>query len=300
MYRGSAPRGKGRPRRQSLIRVTWMRIAVIGHVEHITLGRVPKVPGPGDIAHAKDVRTFPGGGGGIAFFQLARSPGEVHLFTAVGNDEAGEQVRSRIEATTARVDVAQRAAAHTRDLVLITPDGERTIVVLGEPLHPEKRDPLPWDVLASCDAAYFTAQDPEVLRAARGARLLVVTARRRPALIASGVRADVVVGSAADPLEASSLADYPVRPGALVMTEGAAGGRIEASEGTRRFAAPRSAAPRGGSYGAGDSFAGALTWYSALGYSIDEACTRAAHHGAAVLGSVEPIEVQLPLAERIR
>lgn len=277
-----------------------MRIAVVGHVEHITLGRVPRVPGPGEIAHAKDVRTFPGGGGGIAFFQLTKSPGEVHLFTAVGNDEAGEQVRSRIEATGARVHAARRAAAHTRDLVLITPDGERTIVVLGEPLHPERRDPLPWEVLASCEAAYFTAQDPEALRAARGARLLVVTARRRPALIASGVRADIVVGSAVDPLEASSLADYPVRPGALVMTEGAKGGRIETAEGTRRFAAPGSEAPRGGSYGAGDSFAGALTWYAALGLSPDEACARAARHGAAVLGSVEPIEVQLPLPDRVR
>jgi len=277
-----------------------MRVAVIGHVEHITLGRVPRVPRAGEIAHAEQVRTFPGGGGGIAFFQLAKSPGEVHLFTAVGADEAAEQVRSRVESTGARIHLAHRTEPHTRDLVLITPDGERTIVVLGEPLHPEKRDALPWDVLSSCDAAYFTAQDPEALRAARPARLLLVTARRRAALIASGVRADVVVGSGVDPREASSLADYPVRPGALVMTEGAAGGRIETAEGSRRFAAPRSAAPRGGSYGAGDSFAGALTWYLALGLSVDDACARAAHHGAAVLGSLEPIESQLPLPERIR
>ena len=275
-----------------------MRVAVIGHVEHITLGRVPRVPGPGDIAHATDLRTFPGGGGGIAFFQLAKSPGEVHLFTALGDDEAAAQVRAGVEATAARIHAAHRAGPHTRDLVLITPDGERTIVVLGEPLHPEKRDPLPWEVLASCDAAYFTAQDPEVLRAARSARLLVVTARRRAALIASGVRADVVVGSAADPREASSLADYPVRPGALVMTEGPEGGRIETAEGTRRFPAPRAAPPRGGSYGAGDSFAGAMTWYAALGLSVDEACARAALHGAAVLGSLEPIEAQRPLPER--
>jgi ribokinase len=123
----------------------------------------------------------------------------------------------------------------------------------------------------------------------------VVTARRRAALIASGVRADIVVGSVHDPREASSLADYPVRPGALVMTGGAAGGRIETAEGTRRFAAPAAAGPHGGSYGAGDSFAGALTWYAALGLSLDEACARAALHGAAVVGSLEPIEAQLPL-----
>jgi ribokinase len=272
-----------------------MRIAVVGHVEHITLGRVPRVPAPGEIAHATDVRTFPGGGGGIAFFQLVKSAADVHLFTALGSDEAAAQVRARIDATGARVHAASRAAPHTRDLVLVTPDGERTIVVLGEPLHPEKRDPLAWDVLPSCDAAYFTAQDPDALRAARGARRLIVTARRRTALVASGVRADVVVGSALDAREVSSSADYPVRPSALVMTEGAAGGTIETAEGKRRFAAPAVAPPRGGSYGAGDSFAGALTWYSALGLGIDEACARAARHGAAVLGSLEPLDAQLPL-----
>ena len=270
-----------------------MRVAVIGHVEHITLGRVARLPGSGEIAHAEEVRTFPGGGGGLAFFQLVRSPGEVHLFTALGSDEAAEQVRARILATGARVHAARRQLPQTRDLVLVTPDGERTIVVLGEPLHPERRDPLPWATLASCDAAYFTAQDPEALRAARAARVLVVTARRREALVNSGVRADVVVGSGFDPREASSLDDYPVRPRALVMTEGAAGGRIETDEGSRRFAAPAGRA-RGG-YGAGDSFAGALTWYVALGLSIDEACARASHHGAAVLGSLDPIEAQLPL-----
>jgi ribokinase len=275
-----------------------MRIAVIGHVEHITLGRVPRVPGPGEIAHATDVRTFPGGGGGIAFFQLVKSPGEVHLFTALGEDDAAAQVKARIVATGARIHAAGRAAAHTRDLVLITPDGERTIVVLGEPLHPERRDELPWDVLASCDAAYFTAQDPEALRTARAARVLVATARRRAALVASGVRADVVVGSALDPREASSLSDYPVRPAALVLTEGAAGGRIETPEGRRRFAAPRAVPVRGGSYGAGDSFAAALTWYAALGLPLDEACARAALHGAAVVGSLEPLESQLPLPGR--
>jgi ribokinase len=272
-----------------------MRIAVIGHVEHIALGRIPRVPMAGEIGHAEDVRVFPGGGGGIAFFQLVRSPAEVHLFTAFGNDEAAEQVRARVAETGARIHGATRDAPHTRDVVLVTPDGERTILVLGEPLHPERRDPLAWDVLASCDAAYFTAQDPEALRAARAARVLVVSARRRAALVRSGVRADVVVGSAVDPREASSLADYPVAPGALVLTEGAAGGRIETAHGSTRFAAPAAAPPRGGAYGAGDSFAGALTFYSALGLPIAEACARSARHGAAVLGSLQPLDAQLPL-----
>jgi ribokinase len=274
-----------------------VRIAVIGHVEHITLGRVPRLPGAGEIAHAEDLRVFPGGGGGIAFFQLAKSPAELHLFTALGNDEAAEQVRSRMATTPARTHVARRNRPHTRDLVLVTPDGERTIVVLGPPLHPELSDPLPFDILGSCDAAFFTAQDPGVLRAARAARLLVVTARRREAILTSRVQADVIVGSALDDRERASLRDFPVPPRALVMTEGAAGGHIETADGISRFAAPVVTRVGGGAYGAGDSFAGALTFYLALGLPVGEACARAAHHGAAVLGSLTPIDSQLPLTD---
>src|SRR4051812_26738624 len=169
-----------------------MRVAVIGHVEHVTLGRVPAVPRPGEIAHLEGPRVFPGGGGGIAFWQLTRSSAEVVLFTALGNDEAGRQVADRLAMARARVHAARREVPHTRDLVLLTPDGERTIGVIGEPLHPERADVLPWDELAGCDAAYFTGQDPETLMAARAARVLLVTARRRAALLRSGVRADVV------------------------------------------------------------------------------------------------------------
>jgi len=255
---------------------------------------VPAVPRAGEIAHLEEPRFFPGGGGGIAFFQLTRSTAEVLLYTALGNDEAAAAVRGRIAATRARIFAAERQAAHTRDLVMITPDGERTIVVVGEPLHPERADALPWDELSSCDGAYFTAQDPAAIAAARAARILVVTARRRAALIRSGVRADVVLGSALDPREACTLDDFPSqqRPAALVLTEGAAGGVVYTAEGARRFPAPQRSDKVRGAYGAGDSFAGALTYYLAKGLPVLEACTRAGHHGAAVLGTLEPLEAQ--------
>jgi ribokinase len=272
-----------------------LRLAVIGHVEHVTLGRVAAIPGAGDIAHLEDPRWFPGGGGGVAFWQLARSPAELHLFTALGHDEAARAVEAELAKSGARVYAARRDAPHTRDVVMITPDGERTIVVVGEPLHPRRDDALPWEVLASCDAAYFTARDPAALQAARGARVLVVAARRREALVRSGVRADVVVGSAVDPRERSALADFPAAPGALVLTEGARGGRIETASGEERFSAPASPAAHGGAYGAGDSFAGALTFHLAAGLPVAEACRRAAHHGAAVLRGLDPREHQLAL-----
>jgi ribokinase len=273
-----------------------LRVAVIGHAEHVTIARAAALPRAGEILHLGETFAIAGGGGGIAFHQLANGPGEVHFFTAAADDDAGAYVRAALDATQARIHCANRAEPHTRDLVLITPDGERTIIVAGEPLHPRRSDALPWRLLAECDAAYFTGQDPETLAAARTARLLVVTARRVEALARSGVRADVVVGSTGDPREARPLADYAVQPSALVLTEGAAGGRIETAEGIATF--PAASAPERivGSYGAGDSFAGALTWYLAAGWTLRDACIRAAVHGAAVLRGTNPIDSQIALS----
>ena len=271
-----------------------MRVAVIGHVEHVTIAAVAALPRPGEIAHLDQPQVIAGGGGGIAFAQLVRGPGEVSLFTALGNDDAARVVEAAVGASGARIYAARRDIPHTRDLVLITPDGQRTIMVIGKPLHPAHADALPWELLASCDAVYFTGEDPATLRAARDARLLVVTARRRHVLLASGVRADIVVGSSHDPRESSMLDDYPVRPGALIMTEGPRGGRIDTADGSARFGAAVPAAIVG-SYGAGDTFAGALTWYAARGLPLAEACARASLHGAAVLAGINPLDHQLRL-----
>jgi ribokinase len=272
-----------------------LRIAVVGHVEHVTLGRVPAVPRPGEIVHVASPRWFPGGGGGVAYLQLARSDAEVHLFTALGDDAAAAQVAAEVARAGGALHAVRRAAPHTRCVVMIDPSGERTILVVGEPHHPRADDPLPWELLARCDAVYFTADDPAALRLARRARVLVATARRRPALAAAGVRADAVVGSAADAREASTLADYPTRPDALVLTEGARGGRIETAAGTSRFAAPPPPARVEGAYGAGDSFAAALTYHLAAGLPVAEACARAGPHGAAVLRGLDPRDAQLRL-----
>ena len=272
-----------------------MRIAVVGHVEHVTIARGAALPRAGDIVHLADPVVIAGGGGGIAFFQLTKSDADVHLFTAIGLDEAGTHVHHEIASTGATIRAGLRQQPHTRDIVVVTPEGERTVLVVGEPLHPRRDDRLSWDELASCDAAYFTGQDPETLIEARRARLLLVTARRSEALAKSGVRADVVIGSAHDPREASALSDYAVPPRALVMTEGRDGGYVETARGRERFAAPTPPTRIVGSYGAGDSFAGALTWYVARGMAIADACARAAEYGAAVLGGVNPLERQMRL-----
>ena len=272
-----------------------MRLAVIGHAEHVTIARVPKLPAPGDIAHLDAPIIIAGGGGAIAFHQLEKSDADVHFFTAIGVDDASLYVYNEIASTRGTIHAALRMESHTRDIVLITPDAERTIMVIGRPLHPAADDLLSWDILATCDAVYFTGEDPETLKLARKASLLVVTARRAHVLAAAGVTADVVVGSVKDPRENRPLGDYPHPPRALVLTDGASGGTIETAAGITRFAAPKIDTPIVGAYGAGDTFAAALTYYAAQEMSLPDACARAAKHGAAVLAGINPIEHQLRL-----
>jgi ribokinase len=274
------------------------RIAVLGHVEHVTLGRFPGVLQPGTVVHMQDARFVPAGGGGIAFAQMCRSEAEIHLFTAVGNDEAGRAVEARIRAHGERVHVhaAVREVEHPRVVVVVDGQGHRTIFVTREPLHPGARDPLPWPVLATCDAAYFTGTDPDTLRRARGARVLVVSARRSEALKAAAIAPDVIVGSVDDPRENRELPSYEPAPGALVLTDGPRAVRVIRKGSVTLVDPPPAPEHVVGDYGAGDSFAAALTFFLALGLSVEEASRRACPCGAAVLRGLDPLEVQVPLA----
>src|SRR5581483_9058553 len=200
---------------------------------------------------------------------------------------AGGQVRAELSALPGQVHAVVRPQPHPRVVVLVPPAGDRTIVVIGRPLHPQAGDGLPYNLLASCEGAYFTAEDPELLRLSRAARVLVATARRRAALQSAGIAPDVIVGSRSDARERSSLSDYSPAPCAVVMTDGARGGTIETSAGIARFRPPV-VKPPGPSYGAGDSFAAALTYFLAAGYPVDEAATCACTFGAAVVGASMP------------
>ena len=271
-----------------------LRIAVVGHVEHVTVGRVDGVPKPGDIVHLRDTRFLAGGGGGIAFAQVCRSDAEVHLFTALGHDDAGRAVAGRRPGAPGRgpVHAASRAVDHPRVVVLVDAQGRRTILVTEAPLQPAATDLLPWSILAGCDAVYFTGADPDSLRLSRAARRLVVTARRSATLRAAAVAPDVILGSASDPRENAGLDAYSPAPGALVLTDGPRPVRV-LSRGGEAQVDPPPAPPRVvGDYGAGDSFAGALTFFLAHGLGVEEACRSAGPYGAAVLGGIDPLETQ--------
>jgi ribokinase len=147
-------------------------------------------------------------------------------------------------------------------------------------------------MLANCDAVYFTGADPETLRLARGARRLVVTARRGPIIEAAAIAPDVIIGSTEDPRENRPFEAYSPAPGALVLTCGCRPVRVYRQSGVTRIQPPPAPERVVGDYGAGDSFAAALTFFVAHDLPVEEACRRAGPYGAAVLRGLDPLEVQ--------
>jgi ribokinase len=77
-----------------------------------------------------------------------------------------------------------------------------------------------------------------------------------------------------------------------VLTDGPRAIRITRRGGASLVDPPPPPDRIAGDYGAGDSFAGALTFFLACGIDVDEACRRAGPYGAAVLGGIDPLEGQ--------
>jgi ribokinase len=270
-----------------------MRAAVIGHVEWTEFAPVPAVPRPGEIANADSSFVDAAGGGAVAAVQLARLGADTTLFTALGDDEPARHVVERLTELGVRVEVAPRPARPTRRaFTFLDADGERTITTIGERIQPECEDALPWELLEHTDAVYFVAGGPDVVRAARRARVVVATARVLGVLQQAHTELDAVVGSGHDRSERYERIDPP--PRYVAVTGGAAGGTWEGHEGhTGAWAAVPLDAPVVDSYGCGDSFAAGLAYGLGDGRDIDAALTLAARCGAVCLTGRGPYGRQL-------
>jgi ribokinase len=178
-----------------------VRAAVVGHVEWVRFARVERLPEPGEIVRARESWLEAAGGGAVAAAELLRLAGGCDFFVAVGSDGAGSEAREGLERLGLRVHAAVRDAPQRLGFTYVDANGERTITLIDEKLHPYGRDALPWDELAQVDAVYFSAGDVDALRAARQARIVVATARELPTLVEARVQLDALVQSARDPKE---------------------------------------------------------------------------------------------------
>jgi ribokinase len=257
-----------------------VRVGVVGHVEWIEFLRVPQVPGPGDIVQATDRWEEPGGGGAVAVGVLAGLAGGATLFTALGDDEFGHRAHAELDALGITIDAIFRREPQRRGIVFVDENRERTITLIGDKLRPRIDEDFPWGSLADFDAVYFTAGQPEVVQAARQAKVLVATAREIEYLKAAHVRLDALVLSESDPAERYT-GELDPEPELVVRTRGSEGGSY--SPGGGEWDSVEIPAPTVDSYGAGDSFAAGLTYGLGKGMPVDDALAVAARCGAEAL-----------------
>src|SRR5215217_720991 len=277
-----------------------MRTAVVGHTEWVEFAHVSRVPTAGEIEHSTDWWEEPAGGGAVAAVQLHKLSGDCTFYTALGRDGTGKRAHLELESLGPRVEVALRRQPTRRAVTFIDGTGERTITTLGERLHPEVGDALPWDDLSLTDAVYFTAGDAAALAAARRAKVLVATSRVLEFLGEADVRLDAVVGSARDPSERYDPRELRHRPGLVVLTDGPRGGAYASSDGTKgRFEPVPPPGPVVDTYGGGDSFAAGLTYALGAGFDVARALGLAATCGAWCVAGRGPYGNQLT-AEQLR
>ncbi|HEX2505216.1 MAG TPA: PfkB family carbohydrate kinase [Gaiellaceae bacterium] len=257
-----------------------MRAGVVGHVEWIEFLRVPSAPKAGDIVQSTEKWEEPGGGGAVAAGVLAGLAGNATLFTVLGDDELGHLALAALEALGITVEAVFRKEPQRRGIVFVDDDHERTITLIGEKLRPRIDEDLPWEKLADFDAIYFTAGHPEVVEAARQARVLVATAREIEYLKTAHVHLDALVLSESDPSE-QYTGELDPEPDLVVRTRGSEGGSYFPGGG--EWESIEIPAPAVDAYGAGDSFAAGLTYGLGKGLPVDDALAVAARCGAEAL-----------------
>lgn len=268
-----------------------MEVAVVGHVEWVDFLHVERPPKTGEIIQATNAWQAAAGGGADAAVQLRKLAGSATLYTALGDDPLGRRAFEELTGRGVRVEAVWREEPQRRAFCFLDAAGERTIALLGPKLVPRAADPLPWDELNDADGVYFTGGDTGAVHLARRANVLVATARELPVLREARVPLDVLLGSSADSGELYEGGLEPA-PRYIVRTEGARGGTVEPGG---RFPPGEVPGPVVDAYGAGDAFAGGLTYGLADGMRIERALELASRCGAAVLAGRGPYDGQISL-----
>ena len=272
-----------------------MRAAVVGHVEVIEFVRVEHVPATGEIVHATESWVEAAGGGAVAAVQLAKLADSVDFFVVLGSDEVGQKAKAELEGRGIAVHASFVDVPQRRGFTYVDSAGERTITTIGPKLGPRGHDDaLPWRELQRSDAVYFCAGDADALRLARGARVLVATARELATLRRGAVELDALVGSGKDEAEIYHPGDLDPEPRLVVTTSGALGGWAQPGGPFSAAPIPR---PVVDSYGAGDCFAAGLAFALGAQLEVPNALEFASRCGAAALTGAGVYAESIPLQQ---
>ncbi len=255
------------------------QVAVVGHVEWVDFIPVSAFPRRGSVLHAEGSFARAAGGGGVAAATLADLGADVHFFCALGQDAHGIGAQDQLQEHGVTMHVAWRRQPTRRAVTFLESGGERTIVTIGERLHPVGSDKLPWELLQQAAGAYFTAGDSGALTHARRARILTATPRGGVSLQGAGVPIDALIFSARDQDEQAVAQQVGPRARLMVATEGADGGGWWGTSTGRWEPVPVPGEARD-SYGCGDSFAAGFTFGLAQGDTVAAAAAVGAQSGA--------------------
>jgi sugar/nucleoside kinase (ribokinase family) len=263
------------------------RIVVVGSVATDEVVRLTGRCREG--AHLSGTMLAPrlGGGGANSAVALAAAGHEVALVTAVGEDGDGDWQLDELVRLGVDISAVRRVKGDsTRSIVMIDPDGERTIVNLGR--ANEEQPPVRLLNMAA-DLVYVRSRTVGLgpLLAQKGTACPIVA--HIPPIEPEVFPAQVIVASASD-LPPDLLAE-PVTAGLMaagrrlewmVLTRGAEG--AEAFSAAKRLNQPSPRVRAVDSTGAGDAFAAGLCHALAQGAEMEEALAVAVRWGAAKVG----------------
>lgn len=146
------------------------RVVVIADLGVDLLVRVPELPESDHKTTGEHVAKLPGGMGANAAGALGRLGCPVRLLARAGDDQNGSMVLEAMRA--ASVDVAHvvrmDGVATTLCVILITPDGEKSLVRVPTDAYHAAVEDLTDGAFEGCDHAHLTCGSTEVARRALG------------------------------------------------------------------------------------------------------------------------------------
>jgi len=269
-------------------------VLVVGSVNEDVVLHVGRQPRPGETLPARSVTRSPGGKGANQAAAAARQGTRVQLLGRVGEDPAGARMVKALDergVDTALVE-ADASAPTGAAYILLTPDGESTIILEGganQRLRPDHVRLHAADV-GSCAVLLVQMEVPtatvvtalELARKAGARRVLNLSPPAGlPAEALGGIdplvvnqhEAAILLGRGSVGVEGAegAAAELLSRgPASVVLTLGAAGCAVATPAGTRRLEAPP-VAKVVDTTGAGDALAGTLAAALAGGSSLLDA-----------------------------